>query len=162
MSSLIPQRSPLYCPWKFSEVQLLLNAFGVFGAFYRGHFSHDFRAQGVTLKSKALATKCIFQIYSQLLDSCTRLVFKTAEELILPSVILWLCMLKNTHTWMIMHFFCTRFWTKNQPTDPSDFQAKRANKPFIFLSLMTKWGWKWCLLVSKKKNTKNDSTLGVH
>ena len=62
-------------------MQLLLNAFGVFRAFYRGHFLHDFRAQGVTLKSKALATKCIFQIYSQLLDVCTRLVLKTAEEL---------------------------------------------------------------------------------
>ena len=42
--------------------QLLVNGFGVFGAFYRCHFSHDFRAQGVTLGSKALATKCIFQI----------------------------------------------------------------------------------------------------
>ena len=47
---------------EISKVQLLVNAFGVFGAFYRGHFSHDFRAQRVTLKSKALATKCIFQI----------------------------------------------------------------------------------------------------
>ena len=46
----------------FHKCQVLVKAFGVFGAFYRGHFSHDFRAQGVTLKSKALATRCIFQI----------------------------------------------------------------------------------------------------
>ena len=50
-------------------------------------FPHDFRAQGVTLKSKAMATKCIFQIYSQLLDICTRLVLKTAEELFVPRVL---------------------------------------------------------------------------
>ena len=61
-------------------------ALGVFPAFYRGHFSHDFCAQDVSLKSKALATKCIFQNYSQLLDICTRLVFKTTEELFVPSV----------------------------------------------------------------------------
>ena len=60
--------------------------FGVFRAFYPGHFSYDFRAQGVTLKSKASATKCVFQIYSQLLDICTRLVLKSAGELSLPSV----------------------------------------------------------------------------
>ena len=36
--------------------------------------------------AKALGTKSIFQNYSQLLDICTRLVLKTAEELILPSV----------------------------------------------------------------------------
>ena len=71
----------------FQKVQLLGNAFGVFREFHRGHFSPDFRAQGATLKSKALATKCIFQIYSQLLDICTQLVLKTANELILPSVI---------------------------------------------------------------------------
>ena len=33
----------------FQKVQLLVNAFGVFGAFYRGHFSYDFHKQGVTL-----------------------------------------------------------------------------------------------------------------
>ena len=27
---------------------------------------------------------------------------------------------------------------KNRPTDPSNFQAKRANKPFIFLGLILK------------------------
>ena len=70
----------------FQKVQLLVNTFGVFREFYRGHFSHDFHAQGFTLKSKALATKCVFQIYSQSLDICTRLVLKTADELILPSV----------------------------------------------------------------------------
>ena len=69
-----------------SKVQLLLNAFGVFRAFYRGHFSHDLCAQDVTLKSKALATKCIFQNYSQLLDICTLLIFKTAEEPFVPRV----------------------------------------------------------------------------
>ena len=46
----------------FQKVQLLVTPFGVFGAFYRGHFSHDFRTQGVTLESRVLATKCIFQI----------------------------------------------------------------------------------------------------
>ena len=46
----------------FQKVQLLVNAFDVFGAFYRGHFSHDFRTQGVTLESRVFATKCIFQI----------------------------------------------------------------------------------------------------
>ena len=73
----------------FQKVQLLVNAFRVFREFYRGHSSHDFRAQGVTLKSKALATKCIFQIYSQSLDICTRLVLKTGDELLLSSVLFW-------------------------------------------------------------------------
>ena len=72
-------------------MQLLVNAFGVFRAFYRGHFSHDFREQGVTLKSRALATKRVFQIYSQLLDIFTRLVLKTTEELYVPSVIMVVC-----------------------------------------------------------------------
>ena len=40
----------------------------------------------ISWKSKALATKCIFQNYSQLLGICTRLVFKTAEEPFVPSV----------------------------------------------------------------------------
>ena len=65
----------------------------MFQAVYRGHFSHDFRAQGVTLKSKAWATKCIFQIYPQFLDICTRLVIKTAEEFIVTSV----CYFTETH-----------------------------------------------------------------
>ena len=69
-------------PQEFSKLEPLVNAFGVFRAFYRGHFSHNFRVQGVTLKGKAVATKCLFQIYSQLLDICSRLVLKTAEELI--------------------------------------------------------------------------------
>ena len=43
---------------------------------YLGHFSHDFHAQGVTLKDKSLATKSIFQSYSQLLKKITRLVLK--------------------------------------------------------------------------------------
>ena len=33
-----------------------------------------------------MATKCVFQIYSHLLDICTQLVLKTAEELFVPSV----------------------------------------------------------------------------
>ena len=37
---------------------------------------YDFHTWGVTFKSKALATKWIFQNYSQLLDICTRLVLK--------------------------------------------------------------------------------------
>ena len=67
-------------------MQLLVNTFAVFRAFYRGHFLHNFYAQDVTLKSKALATKCIFQNYSQLLNICTLLVFKSAKELFVPSV----------------------------------------------------------------------------
>ena len=45
-------------------MQLLVNAFGMFWAFYRGHFSHDFRAQDVTLKPKASATKCISDVFT--------------------------------------------------------------------------------------------------
>ena len=63
-----------------------MNEFCLFRAFYRRHFLHDFHTWGVTFKGKALATKCIFQNYSQLLDICTRLVLKTVEEFILPSV----------------------------------------------------------------------------
>ena len=48
-------------------------------------FSHDFHAQGITLTAKALAIKCIFQNYSQLLHNFTS-GFKTAEKLIVPSV----------------------------------------------------------------------------
>ena len=63
-----------------------MNEFCLFQAFYGCHFLHDFHTWGVTFKGKALATKCIFQKYSQLWGICTRLVLKTAEELILPSV----------------------------------------------------------------------------
>ena len=66
-----------------------MNKFGLFQAIYFGHFLHDFHAQGVTLKGKILATKFLFQNYSQLLDISTRLILKTAEKLIVPSV-LWL------------------------------------------------------------------------
>ena len=48
--------------------------------------SYTISTRGVTFKGKALATKCIFQFYSQLLDICSRLVLKTAEELVVPSV----------------------------------------------------------------------------
>ena len=37
-----------------------------------------------------------------------------------------------THTWMILQIICVQIRKKNQPTDPPNFQAKRANKPFIF------------------------------
>ena len=52
-------------------MSLLVNEFGLFQAIYLGHFSHDFHARGVTLKGKVLATKCIFQNYSQFLDIFT-------------------------------------------------------------------------------------------
>ena len=41
---------------------------------------YDFNAQGVTLRGKALATKNIFQNYSQLLDNFTRLILITADN----------------------------------------------------------------------------------
>ena len=37
-----------------------------------------------------------------------------------------LCMPKNAHTWIILHFFFI------QITNPPSFQAKKANKPFYF------------------------------
>ena len=47
------------------------------------------------------------------------------------------CMPKNSHTWTILYFFCIQVKKKNDgPTDPPNFQAKRTNKPFIFLGLM--------------------------
>ena len=46
------------------------------------------------------------------------------------------CLRVHTHTWMILHFFCVHIYKKNQPTDPYNFQAKRVNKPFIFLGLI--------------------------
>ena len=72
---------------KFVKVQVLVNEFCLFRALYRWHFLHNFHRWGVTFKGKTLATKWIFQNYSQLSDSYTRLVLKTAEELILPSVL---------------------------------------------------------------------------
>ena len=63
------------------KVQVLVNEFCLFWAFYRCHFLHDFHTWGVTFKGKALATKCLFQNYSQLLDICTRLVLKTGKEI---------------------------------------------------------------------------------
>ena len=59
-----------------------------FGGFYRCHVLNDFHTGGFTFKGKALATKFIFQKYSQLLDIFTRLVLKTAEELFVLSVFL--------------------------------------------------------------------------
>ena len=63
-------------------MQVLVNEFCLFRAFYRCHFLHDFHTLDVTFKGKALATKCIFQNSSHLLDICKRLVLKTAEEFI--------------------------------------------------------------------------------
>ena len=83
-------------------MQVLVNEFCLFQALYRCHFLHDFHTWGVTFKGKALATKCIFQNYSQLLDICTRLVLKTAKELILPSVCLTMCKLQ-THIFAISY-----------------------------------------------------------
>ena len=50
-------------------------------------------------------------------------------------LILGLCMPKNEHAWMILRFICVQIYIKkkkDRPTDPPKFQAKRANKPFIF------------------------------
>ena len=50
--------------------------------------------------------------------------------------ILGLCMPKNAHTNCISSVSrLKKKKKKDQPTDPPDFQAKRANKPFIFLGL---------------------------
>ena len=85
------------CPLGFSKVQLLVNAFGVFWAFYHGHFLHNFHAQGVTLKNTALATKCIFQNYSVVGYLHTAGFKKTTEELFVPNVYKYLlsCMLRG-------------------------------------------------------------------
>ena len=72
-------------------MQVLVNEFCLFRAFYCCHFLHDFHTSGVTFKGKALVTKCIFQNYSQLLDICTRLVLKTSEEVFVPSVCCLYC-----------------------------------------------------------------------
>ena len=74
------------CLQEFSKVPLLVNEFGLFQAIYLGHFSHNFHAQGVTLKGKILAAKCLFQNYLQLLDNFTWLVLKTAKKFLVPSV----------------------------------------------------------------------------
>ena len=55
------------------------------------------------------------------------------------ALILRLCMPKNAHTGMVLHFFCIQIFNgekKDRPTDLPDFWAKRANKPFIFLGLI--------------------------
>ena len=74
------------CPQECSKVPLLVNDFGLFQAIYLDHFLHDFHVQGVTLKGKVLATKCVFQNFSQLLDIFTQLILKTTEKLPVPSV----------------------------------------------------------------------------
>ena len=43
-------------------------------------------------------------------------------------------MTKNAHTQMIL-YLCPDF-KKDRPTDPPNFHAKRANKPFIFSGLI--------------------------
>ena len=69
-----------YCPLEFSKEQLYVNEFCVFRTIYLRHFQHDFHAQGVTLKGKSLATKWMFQDYSELLNNFTRPILKTAEK----------------------------------------------------------------------------------
>ena len=89
-----------------------MNEFCLFQAFYRCHFSHDFHTWGVTFKGKALATKCIFQNYSQLLGICTRLVLKTTEELIVPRVDLsthWYCLIVFLNDWLVCKFTKNNF-----------------------------------------------------
>ena len=54
-------------------LHVIYNKFSMFRALYLGHFILDFQAR-VTLKGKAVATECVFQDYSQLLDICTWLV----------------------------------------------------------------------------------------
>ena len=50
--------------------------------------------------------------------------------------ILELCISKNVFTWMTLHLLCVQIKKKkDRPTDPPDFEAKRANKSFIFLGL---------------------------
>ena len=97
-----------------------MNEFCLFRAFYRCHFLHDFHIWGVTFKGKGLATKCIFQNYSQLLDICTRLVLKTTEEFILPSV----CCTKPADvrevvTWRTSYFEGQSKWTLWSPSNMS-------------------------------------------
>ena len=36
---------------------------------------------------------------------------------------------------MILHFFCVQILKKKLPTDPPNFQVKRANKPLFFKAL---------------------------
>ena len=88
-----------------------MNEFCLFRAFFRCHFLYDFHTWGVTFKGKAMATKCIFQNYSQLLDICTWLVLKTAEELILPSVHnqsggIWMCIIFTYWSFIGPFGFC--------------------------------------------------------
>ena len=80
--------SVLYCTLFIGIIKsaIFVNAFCGFRAFCRDLFLHDFHTKGVTLKSNALAIKCMFQNYSKLLDICTRLVLKTAVKLFVPSV----------------------------------------------------------------------------
>ena len=67
---------------------LLVNEFDLFQAIYLSQFLHDFHAQGVTLKGKVLSAKCLFQNHLQLSGIFTQLILKTAEKLIVPSVLL--------------------------------------------------------------------------
>ena len=98
--NLLSSRSPLCWSNEYMHVCMVISQrsaymyrifkkckFCLFRAFYRCHFLHNIHTWDVTFKGKALAAKCIFQNYSQLLDVCTRQVLKTAEELILPSVV---------------------------------------------------------------------------
>ena len=62
-----------------------------------------------------------------------------SESITRIKLILGLCMHKNAYTRIIQHFSGVQIKNKKQkndrPTDPPDFQAKRASKPFIFSGL---------------------------
>ena len=64
------------CYRNFQNCKFWWISFACFGPSVRCHFLHNFPTWSVTFTGKALATKCIFQNYSQLLDICTRQVFK--------------------------------------------------------------------------------------
>ena len=60
---------------------------------------------------------------------------------------------------MTLHLFCVQNLKKkkDRPTDSPDFQAKRANKPFIFLGRMSNKLLK--ILTETNKQTKNLGNL---
>ena len=135
---MIPQCFVLYCTLSigiFKSATFSERIWRVW-EFYRGHFLLDFCAQGVTLKSKALATKCKFQIYSQLLDICTQLVWKTAEELFVPSVHSCNTLSWNNILWSIL---CVRQFSNRQCVIVFNWelQIKSERNPFKVWSSYT-------------------------
>ena len=109
------------CLLKFSKVPVFVNEFRLFRAFYRCHLSNDFYTRGITFKGKALATKCIFQNYSHLLNICTRLVLKTAEKLFVSSVVSsyrfsWFSLAQSVRS-RTMNLNCL-YWSSTFESDP--------------------------------------------